>query len=130
MKMKSFQLFKPGDIFFWGLICTGLIFGYPLLFSQAGEPSLAMVEIDGEIAYQFNLQNDAAAELTDFQPSVKLEIENNAIRISENSCKHKICMTMGPIKTTGEMIVCVPKKILIYIPKTNETQKPVNAVTG
>lgn len=45
----------------------------------------------------------------------KLQIQNGSINIISSPCKHKICMDSGIISNTGELIACVPNKVILKI---------------
>lgn len=51
----------------------------------------------------------------------KMQVETGAgkIRIIKSDCPHHICVNMGWIQYSGQVIVCVPNKVLIEIQPTN-----------
>lgn len=50
----------------------------------------------------------------------KLIIDEKGARMTESDCPDGICMKMAPIKRQGEMIVCLPHRIIAEI-KSDET---------
>lgn len=52
---------------------------------------------------------------------IKVEIKNNSIRIVESDCPHRICVHSGAISRPGEIIVCVPNKVMIEIQGKDES---------
>jgi len=44
-----------------------------------------------------------------------LEIKGGRIRVRESDCPRKICVNTGWIKTPGQVIACVPNKVLVEI---------------
>ncbi len=50
----------------------------------------------------------------------KLHIDEKGARMTEADCPDGICLKMAPIKRPGEMIVCLPHRIIAEI-KSDET---------
>lgn len=50
----------------------------------------------------------------------KLIIDKKGARMTESDCPDGICLKMAPIKRQGEMIVCLPHRIIAEI-KSDET---------
>lgn len=129
MKGDLIRLFRSGDVLLALLI---LFTGYWLLgvFSPADTESInALVQIDSSVEYEIDLKKDQTIVLDEFNPSVKIKVESNGLRIIQNDCEQKICIKMGAISEPGQMIVCVPKKILIFVPVGNDKHR-IKAITG
>ena len=129
MKTDSIRLIKPGDILLALLL---ILSGYWLLGgfnSSAEEGKTALIQLDNSVEYELDLGKQQVIDLNEFTPPVRVRIRNNSIRIIQNDCEQKICIKMGAISEPGQMIVCVPKKILIFIPSGNNEHR-INAITG
>lgn len=123
-------LFRLGDLLFWCLLLGGIFMLSSFISYSATGQAVAVVEINGRVAYRIDLRTNREYTLKEFSNPVKFQVWQNRLKITQNDCPHKICLKMGPISRAGQMIVCVPKKILIYIPVQNEPNKVVRAVTG
>jgi hypothetical protein len=124
------RLFKLGDILL-GLVFIGIGYWAIFRFSPGGNASqTALIQIDNNIEYELSLNKTQTVALNEFNPPVEIKVQNNSIGIIQNDCEQKICVRMGFISHPGEMIVCVPKKILIYIPFSNGKQSTIKAITG
>ena len=44
-----------------------------------------------------------------------LVIDDQGARITDSPCPHKICIAMGPARRTGDLLACVPNRILVRI---------------
>jgi hypothetical protein len=129
MKTDSIRLVKPGDIF---VALSLILAGYWLLAGfkpSAGEGKTALIQVNNSIEYELDLGREKLIDLNEFSPPVRVQILDNSIRIIQNDCEQKICIKMGAISEPGQMIVCVPKKILIFIPIGNNEHR-INAITG
>ena len=73
----------------------------------------AVVFKDGQPITELNLLQNKVFTL----PSNEMEIEVNAgrVRVARSNCPKQICVRSGWIKEPGEVIVCVPNKVLIEI---------------
>jgi hypothetical protein len=130
MNTSPIRLFKVGDIFFWILVLAGAYFLQSAMVNSTGANSIAIIEINGEIKYRIDLKESKDYILEDFDNPVKVTVRDHRIAVTENDCSQKVCIRMGYISRPGQMIACVPKKILIYIPAHHEAQDSINAVTG
>lgn len=130
MKKNALALFKIGDILFWLALLSGAWFYQSIIASSNTADNVAVVEIAGEVEYRIDLKLDRQYELDEFSPPVKIAVRSGTLAIIANDCPQNICLKMGAISRPGQMIVCVPKKILIYIPAHHETGKSVKAITG
>lgn len=100
------------------------------MVNSAGADSIAIIEINGEIKYRIDLKAAKNYLLEDFDTPVKVTVRDHRIAVTENDCNQKVCIRMGYISRPGQMIACVPKKLLIYIPAHHEAQDSINAITG
>lgn len=130
MTNNTLKLFKPGDILL-GIFL--LIIGYLIFFwlkPFGGDRSKAFIQIDNTLKYEVSLEQNKTFDLKEYNHAVEIEVQNKAIRIIRNDCDKKICLKMGLISRPGQVIVCVPKKILIYIPANNKRNQNVKTITG
>ena len=101
-----------------------------VMMNSAGTDSIAIIEINGDIKYHIDLREPKDYILKEFDKPVKITVQDHHIAVSENDCNQKVCIRMGYISRPGQMIACVPKKLLIYIPVHHEAQDSINAITG
>lgn len=130
--MKTIQFFRPFDV----LILVLLIFMafFFLINGQTLQPAnpVAYVQIKGKTAYQIALDQSRFIKLHEWNPPVVLEIQPGRIRIAQNDCPGQICVHTGFIQSPAQSIVCVPKRIVIFIkdaPETGRKGTP-HVVTG
>jgi len=130
MQLVNLKLFKKSDIVFWLFL---MLIIYFFLFSfkpEAAQNTTALIQVDNQIKYELNLDKNNIILLDEFDPPVKIVVQNNSVSIIENNCPQKICIRMGTIAKPGETIVCIPKKILIYIPYKYARNRSIKAITG
>ena len=97
------------------ILLAGLgLFGLMLLW--LAPPGRRVVVSNGErLLYQAGLNQTAAVDLDGPLGVSRLELDARGARIVEAPCPLKICMQMGPIRRRGELIACVPNRILVQI---------------
>ncbi len=111
----NIRFFRPGDIFVFLLIIFIPLYwlsNRPQLTSPA---PIACVEIQGHLKYELPLNQRRLFYLNEWNPPVVLEIRPGKIRILHNDCAKQICVHTGFIDQPYQSIVCVPKKIVIYL---------------
>ena len=50
----------------------------------------------------------------------KIKIDNKAVWVEDASCPDKLDVKMGKIEKAGQMIVCLPNRLMIKISGNNE----------
>ena len=90
-----------------------------LLFTKMGlnwqlsEVSEAAVYHEGGFLRSLTLNKDQNIDLLDGK--IILEVREGRIRVKKSDCPRRICVHVGWIKVPGQIIACVPNKILIEI---------------
>jgi hypothetical protein len=130
MKKENIKLFKSGDFLFLFILILAGYFVWNFVTGAETNISTAYIQINDEIEYQIDLNQAQKIGLNEFNPSVEVEVKNGSIAITMNDCLHKICMKMGSISRGGQSIICVPKKILIFLPAKSHEVNTIKAITG
>lgn len=132
MKSGTLKLFKPVDIFIWLGVGIALIFLWQQV-RQKTPGKEAYVQIGNQVVYKVNLSREQTIDLSEFQISAIIQVANGKIRVVESDCPKQICVRTGAIQFQGQTIICVPHKVLIYIPFEEGNQienRQVYAITG
>ncbi len=104
-------------IFF--LLFGGALVGFflqSLLFSQTGNLQ-AVVEVDGQLYGRYSLEEKNGKTLairTEFGYN-KIVIENGRLWVAESDCPDGLEVTAGAIENSGEMLICLPNRLVIRI---------------
>ena len=77
------------------------------------EGASAVVTVDGTEIARYPLNRDGTFVLNG--GSNTLVIENGEAWISEANCPDKLCMGFGKISKNGEVIVCLPNRLIVVI---------------
>ena len=57
-----------------------------------------------------------------------IHIENGKIWIHDATCPDKICLSQGKIGSDGELIVCLPNRLLVQIKDYSETEDDLDII--
>ena len=81
--------------------------------AQLPKASGVSVYQEGKLFKHIKLDKDQ--ELILLNGRMSMEIKQGRIRVKESDCPRKICVNTGWIKTPGQVIACVPNKVLVEI---------------
>ncbi|GAK57646.1 hypothetical protein U27_04613 [Candidatus Vecturithrix granuli] len=116
-----------GDkILIGGLLLLSLA-SYPLLRTLMTEGSQVQIETDGRIFQVVSLDVDQTIAVPGPLGATFVVIHAGAVHVSASPCHNKICVNTGEISYAGQMIVCVPNKVVVRV--IGKQELPYDAVT-
>ena len=93
------------------LALTGVLY---LCFGRAkGTGSYAVVHVEGAVVARYSLDEDGVYPLNG--GTNILAIEDGYAWIQEANCPDHICMLLGKINKTGQIITCLPNLLTVTI---------------
>ena len=92
------------------------------------EGSEVIIEVKGEVVYRGSLFEDFHLEVEGLIGTTAIEIENERAWVSFSDCPHHICVRTGKIHRAGEVIVCIPNKVVVKVKKPGSSH--YDAITG
>ena len=104
-------------IFF--LLFGGAFVGFflqSLLFCESGHLQ-AIIEVDGQLYGRYSLEEKNGKTLairTEFGYN-KIVIENGRLWVTESDCPDGLEVTAGAIENSGEMLICLPNRLVVRI---------------
>lgn len=107
------------------LLLTGVLylaFGRP---KAAEEGAMVVVRVEGEITGRYPLSKNGEYSLN--YGSNILVVEDGCAWIREANCPDQICVLLGKISQSGQLIVCLPNMLIVSIEGGEQT---VDAVIG
>lgn len=111
--MKPGKKIKKGDAILIAslLVLSALLF----LFFSIGrkEGGFAVVTVDGVQTDRISLQQEGTYPLNG--GTNILLIQNGCARMAEADCPDHICVETGEIRYEGQMIVCLPNRVVVTI---------------
>ena len=105
-------MIKKADIvLFTGLmlISLALLFSFILIPRQKGDT--LVVTVDGVEFCRAELKENKTIEIGENL----IIIEDGKARMESAVCPDKLCVNQGEINKTGEVVVCLPQKIILEV---------------
>ena len=81
------------------------------------------VEQDGAVVFTAPLTVDRQVSLEGPLGVTELVIKDGQVRVTSSPCPFKVCVGMGTINRTGQIIACVPNRLLVQIVGTGATKE-------
>ena len=74
-----------------------------------------VVEVNGVRVLELSLENDIREVVTGPVGETVIVIENGSVRVEKSDCPNHYCERMGSISRRGELVVCVPNRVVVSI---------------
>ncbi|MBO6305257.1 MAG: NusG domain II-containing protein [Selenomonadaceae bacterium] len=98
------------------LIIVLLLFSFiPLAFINRSAAKIAVVSVNNEHYKTVSLDKDAVLTVKTKYGENIVKIENNTVAVESADCADKICVRSGKIENAGEVIACLPHRLLIEV---------------
>jgi len=88
---------------------------------------VARIQGDGGYEQVVSLDADARVEVPGPLGTTIVEIAGEEVRVVDSPCRQKICRGMGEVSGPGEMIVCVPNRVVVVV--LGDSRAATDAVT-
>ena len=117
---KDFQC-KKGDFFIFVFIVAIIVTTSVFFYRQPGEAKIVKIYVDGEEygAYTFSQRYETIFDVpakggyrTGYN---RIRIKDETVTVIDSSCPNKDCVYMGSIRDAGDMLICLPYKIVIRL---------------
>ncbi len=113
---------KTDKIIFWACLTVSL---FLLAFSNAllkinGKKSV-LIEVNGKNYASYEMEKITVPKKLEVKTEFgtnKIEISKDTVRVTDADCKDQACI--GEISKQGELIVCLPNKLIIKILASGE----------
>lgn len=97
------------------LVIAGGFFTANLIWNQ--KPAITVeVSVDGTVVEQLDLSKDTQVTIPSGNDgSNHLVIQDGKVWIDDATCPDKVCIHQGKIEQSGEMIVCLPNRMIAKV---------------
>lgn len=112
------------------LICGLLLlslFSFPIVRNVTRKGNSVQIEVDGTVFDMVSLYADQTVAVPGPLGKTYVIIYDGEVHVSDSPCRAKICVRTGRISYTGQLIVCVPNKVVVRI--IGQEELPYDAVT-
>ncbi|MGD9568493.1 MAG: NusG domain II-containing protein [Sedimentibacter sp.] len=93
--------------------------------------NIAYVYSENKLIGEYTLTDNYETEFTVDIGSGRyntVHIENGKVWIHEATCPDKICLNQGKISQDGEIIVCLPNKLMVQIKDNQESEDEIDII--
>jgi len=112
---QIFKILKIGDYILVVMILIGLLVGLLSIQSSVNEGQTVSIFLENRELYHLLIFEDRTIAVQGDIGETVVKIEHGKVWIESAPCTHQICKNMGKISRPGEIIVCIPNKLLIRI---------------
>jgi len=119
----------PGD---WALIIGLVLVSLVSIFLMSrlvSRGTTAVVEADGVIICRLDLSVDQHRIITGPLGETDVQVKDGRVRVVESACPHGICVRSGWVARAGDMIVCVPNRVIVRVEGEGEADVEMDATT-
>lgn len=113
--MKAPWHFMTGGDWLVVLLLLTSSLGGIVSIAAMSEGSRVLVTCGDELCFTAPLDQPRTLAIDGPLGQTKLVIDERGVRIVESPCPRKICVSMGVAKHTGDLLACVPNRILVHI---------------
>jgi hypothetical protein len=125
--MGYFMRVKKGDIIILVVLIAAVASW--LLISNMGDPEASMqvvIETDGEvyttIPYRAGMEKQEIHIELNNGNHIDIVIDEKGAYVEDVICPDKICQKTGIINQTGQSIVCLPNRVVVYMEGDTEPE--------
>ncbi|WP_066714425.1 NusG domain II-containing protein [Clostridium sp. Marseille-P299] len=83
--------------------------------ADSDDDAVVVVTIDGKEYGTYPLNLDTKIEIPAKLGTSILEIKNGEAKMIEAQCPDQTCVIIGAIHNTGQMIICLPNRIIVEV---------------
>ena len=103
------------DIILIGFLVLGTIFSFSLWF-KSGSGQKVIIMVDGKKIRQISLKNKKKEiVMQGLKGPFVFELKDGKVRMKDSACPNKLCVKMGWISQEGQMICCIPNRVVLKI---------------
>lgn len=106
---------KKKEILFFAVLLIAAAIFYIITSKSNTEHNIVTVSIDGIVYKEFDLSQNQNHTIQTEQGYNILQIQNHKATIIEADCPDQLCVQQKAVSHTGELIVCLPHKMVIEV---------------
>lgn len=86
------------------------------LSSRGTSASQVTISVDGQREATLDLSRDAEYTVSGYGGGVNhVVIQDGEVWVDEASCPDKLCVRQGRVRDSGQMIICLPNRVVVEI---------------
>ncbi|SCX11335.1 hypothetical protein SAMN02910339_01621 [Lachnospiraceae bacterium YSD2013] len=125
---KSASRLLKNDIVLLAILVVVALILFPIVSHSKKPGAYALVELDGDEYATLSLDTDTTLTVTTDQGTNTIVVHNHEVSVESANCPDLICVNHAPISLTGEVIVCLPHKLVITIKSDNPAKESEGSI--
>ncbi|MBN1155906.1 NusG domain II-containing protein [candidate division KSB1 bacterium] len=113
--MKWINIITIGDMILICLIIMTTVIISIGLINHKDQGKFAEIEVDGVVMHRLNLKDSTTISVQGLIGQTIVQIAQNEARVISSCCPTEFCVKSGSIQNPGQMIVCVPNRVVVRI---------------
>lgn len=109
------KIITPGDKILIILIVALAAFSFIAVNNLKQPGETVIIEVAGLVVQQLNMDKPQEITVTGSIGNTTVKIDQKSVQVIHSDCPEKICIKTGKIRHIGEIIVCVPNRVVIRI---------------
>ncbi len=113
----------------WGLVLCGLVIllagGMYFLLSFSPKGTIAIVEVDGQVALEQNLSQLTEPEthtlIGEQGIEVVIALSPQGASVISSTCPDQVCVKTGQLTRAGESAICLPARVTLRLEGAGES---------
>jgi hypothetical protein len=129
MKLSSMMRgFTIADGVVLAILVIGGVVGLVDVASSVAPGTMVVVEVDGTAVRKLSLSQPSRTSLPVRGGALVVEVRDGRVAVTSADCPNHVCVRTGWRSHSGEVIVCVPNRVIVKI--LGKRQKGIHAITG
>lgn len=105
------------------VLVTAAVSALMITLAQRGEGASVRVSIDGKLYGAYSLSEEQSIAIENAFGQNRLVIERGSVHMADADCPDKYCMEYQPICRDGEVIICLPHRLVVEVTGTGDAQE-------
>jgi len=119
--VKPARLLTSGDWCLVAFLLAATVFSYLPRQRSVPDGTQILILSNGSIVQSLDPAKDAEGSVQGPLGLSRYGLQGGGIRMKDSPCPNKTCVRMGKIRRSGDMIVCVPNRVVIRIVRKGQT---------
>ncbi|MFQ5794067.1 MAG: NusG domain II-containing protein [Candidatus Bipolaricaulia bacterium] len=81
-----------------------------------GTGQVAIVKFEDRVVAELSLDQAQRLSIRGRLGETRIVVEDGKVRVADSPGRRKLCVRQGPIHRAGEMLICLPNRVVIEIP--------------
>lgn len=109
------QYYTRGDVILVLVLSFAAIVSFAGVHVISGGGKHVVVEVDGRRVLELSLDRNVTTSVIGPLGETVIEVENGRVHVTDSPCLDGYCKRMGYISRRGEVIVCAPNHVMVFI---------------